>query len=459
MTRTEKKETCLNLSGWSKFTMNKKLIFSFVLILLLTSIGSAAIRVVDQVSGPYYNISGAIADACSGDTVELADGTYAGSNNRDLDFGGKLITVRSASGNPNNCIIDCGNVGRGFYFHSGETPAATVEGITIKNGDEYYGGAIECEDASPTINNCIITDSTAVYGGAIDCFYASPVINNCIIAGNISYYDGGAIECSSESSPDITNCLITDNNSLNGYGAIDCYDYSSPAIINCTIADNTGSGSFGGVYASYGSSSTVRNSILWNNGDDIYGPTTLTYSCIQDGDTGTGNINTDPLLKTGPWGNYYLSQIAAGQLAPNSPCIDTGGDSNDTIFGSGHSFTTRTDNIPDSNTVDMGFHYPDSGIDANYVLTTGVDPNGNPGTVTPSPNLPSYTQFSEVLLTANPTDPNDYIEKWIIDGNDVSDTNTTRLITMDANHTVTATFAPSICKLITLVYGGNGTNV
>ncbi|MBU1518656.1 MAG: S8 family serine peptidase [Planctomycetes bacterium] len=437
--------------------MNKKLIFSFVLTLLLTSIGSAAIRVVDQVSGPYYNIRGAIADACSGDTVELADGTYAGSNNRDLDFGGKLITVRSASGNPNNCIIDCGNAGRGFYFHSGETPAATVEGITIKNGDEYYGGAIECEDASPTINNCIITDSTAVYGGAIDCFYASPVINNCIIAGNISYYDGGAIECSSESSPDITNCLITDNNSLNGYGAIDCYDYSSPAIINCTIADNTGSGSFGGVYASYGSSSTVRNSILWNNGDDIYGPTTLTYSCIQDGDTGTGNINTDPLLKTGPWGNYYLSQIAAGQLAPNSPCIDTGGDSNDTIFGSGHSFTTRTDNIPDSNTVDMGFHYPDSGIDANYVLTTGVDPNGNPGTVTPSPNLPSYTQFSEVLLTANPTDPNDYIEKWIIDGNDVSDTNTTRLITMDANHTVTATFAPSICKLITLVYGGNGT--
>ena len=44
------------------------------------------------------------ADEEKGDEVEVADGMYTGVGNRDLDFGGKLITVRSANG-PDNCII------------------------------------------------------------------------------------------------------------------------------------------------------------------------------------------------------------------------------------------------------------------------------------------------------------------------------------------------------------------
>ena len=160
-----------------------------------------------------------------------------------------------------------------FYFHNGETPGAVVDGFTIKNGNAYYGGAIECEEASPTIDNCIITNNIAAYGGAIDFFYTSsvifqPVIKNCIITNNSSDSDGGAIECSSESSPEITNCLIA-GNTADGYGAIDCYDESSPEILNCTIADNTGYAGRGGVHATNASSPTIRNCIIWNNGDDI----------------------------------------------------------------------------------------------------------------------------------------------------------------------------------------------
>ena len=39
--------------------------------------------------------------------VELAGGVYRGAGNRDIDFLGKAITVRS-SGGPENCIVDAG---------------------------------------------------------------------------------------------------------------------------------------------------------------------------------------------------------------------------------------------------------------------------------------------------------------------------------------------------------------
>ena len=55
---------------------------------------------------------------------------------------GKRITVRSQSGDPTTCVIDCegqlsdrgGGARRGFYFHSGETAASVVSGVTITNG-------------------------------------------------------------------------------------------------------------------------------------------------------------------------------------------------------------------------------------------------------------------------------------------------------------------------------------
>jgi hypothetical protein len=66
-------------------------------------------------------------------------------------------------------------------------------------------------------------------------------------------------------------------------------------------------------------------------------PSTLTISCsdVKGGKSsihvesnctlnwGAGMIDADPLFVTGLEGDYYLSQIAAGQ-ASDSPCVDTG---------------------------------------------------------------------------------------------------------------------------------------
>jgi hypothetical protein len=67
---------------------------------------------------PYDSIQKAIDAAVAGDTVLVADGTYAGDGNHDNDLKSKAITVRS-SGGPYRCVIDCKgtetNFKRAFY--------------------------------------------------------------------------------------------------------------------------------------------------------------------------------------------------------------------------------------------------------------------------------------------------------------------------------------------------------
>ena len=93
-----------------------------------------------QTSSP---IQAAIDAATHGDTVLVADGTYYGVGNKNLDFKGKAIKLRSENG-PGSCVIDCEKSGRGFYFHSNEKEDSVVAGITVTNGFLEYrpGGGI-----------------------------------------------------------------------------------------------------------------------------------------------------------------------------------------------------------------------------------------------------------------------------------------------------------------------------
>lgn len=49
-------------------------------------------------TGDFGTIQAAIDGTINGDIIELEDGTYAGFGNRDINFSGKAVTIRSASG-------------------------------------------------------------------------------------------------------------------------------------------------------------------------------------------------------------------------------------------------------------------------------------------------------------------------------------------------------------------------
>ena len=230
--------------------------------LVITLIASAALADTIHIPGDYPTIQAGIDAVVDGDTVLVADGTYTGTGNKNIDFLGKAIVVMSENG-ADNCVIDCESEGRGFYFHSGEDSTSILNGIKMINGSITNGGGIRCDYSSPTIENCIVSDnSTEDYGGGIYCSFSDPIIRNCEISGNSSDWNGGGIFCY-ESELTIENCEISDNSAFFA-GGIWC-EQSSPAIENCTFRKNTATWDGGGILVGFDSSPTITACSLDSN--------------------------------------------------------------------------------------------------------------------------------------------------------------------------------------------------
>jgi len=459
--------------------MDKRL-FVFALVLVTSASFSTAATL--DVPGPQYpTIQSAIDAAVSGvDDVRVAPGTYF----EDIDFLGKDIDVHSTDVNrPESTIIDGTGNGSVVTFH-GCGLGAQLRGFTIQGGRAEYGGGIACFDSSPIISDCIIRDNQADFeGGGIDFDGSGGIILNCIIKNNYAA-EGGAISCFDNSDPWFWSCRIVDNEADNAGGGIYCL-YSSVMLRNCllagnivhygaggaiyvwdsgfdlgncTIADNLSlSNQYGGVYCDYlgNNDGSIINSILWNNGDDLYNCDGLvSYSCIEDADAGPGNIHQDPQLIIDPFvtvGPYFLKHKAAGQLV-DSPCIDAGSaDVDDPSIGL-DLYSTRSDYEADVNRVDLGYHYEAGLRVRGFSLIVDADTVGGDGTITPHFPWPGVRvrQYNEYELFAEPNDPNYRIERWNVDGSDVlvdpGDPNSgfyqgqTYTITMNREHEVIVYF-------------------
>ncbi|MHC4742795.1 MAG: choice-of-anchor Q domain-containing protein, partial [Planctomycetota bacterium] len=196
------------------------------------------------VPSEYSTIGGAVDAARDGDTILVDNGVYAGQGNRDINFMGKGLTIRSLNG-PANCIIDCNgseaDPHRGFTLVSVEDQASVIEGFTIINGYDDRGGAILCHSSNLTISNCIITDNVSSYrGGAIYCQAAETVIKDCIISRNSAVTYGGAV-ASEEGELEMVNCILAGNYSeeIGGAVLLRPYGSSGDAISRCTFRENS----------------------------------------------------------------------------------------------------------------------------------------------------------------------------------------------------------------------------
>jgi parallel beta-helix repeat protein len=255
-----------------------------------------------HVPSEYPTIQAAIDIALDGDIVIVAPDTYTGSGNRDLDFKGKAITVRSADPNDPNIvaatIIDCQNLGRGFYFYSGENAGSVLNGFTITNGYSTYGGGIYCNDSSPAITNCTFSGNSAdVEGGGMSNSNSSPTITSCTFTGNSVSYDhpnsgGGMYNASSN--PTIINCIFSSNSSYLGGGIWNTS--SNPTITNCTFSGNSAE-SGGGIYNYNSSRPTITNCTFSGNSVSYGGGGVTNYNnsnptitnCIIAGNSASGD--------------------------------------------------------------------------------------------------------------------------------------------------------------------------
>lgn len=237
---------------------------------------------VFYVPSQYATIQDAVSAAPDGGTIRLADGTYTGPGNRDIELNNRTLTIISENG-PENCIIDCeGNqsqVHRAFTIIGGGESDTVISNITIANGYapledigmdsvKRAGSAIFCRDSSPLISGCVFSGNTGDYG-TIACYgtAANPHIDDCSITGGILSDAGAgtAIFCGGESRPLIENCSITHNAADAGVIAI--VQGSIATIQQCSIKHNTGIEYGGGVYIE-DANAVIVNSIIADNTAD-----------------------------------------------------------------------------------------------------------------------------------------------------------------------------------------------
>jgi len=228
---------------------------------VLVGLASGARSATVHVPGDQPTIQAGIDAAAVGDTVLVAPGTYVGTGNKNLDLHGKNI-VLSAESLLNPTTIDCEGTGRGFFLTAGLTPAAVIDGFTIKNGNTGAapegGGGMIVLGSSPRITNCTFADNWANSasntggGGAIALYSSTTVIEHCNFLRNESRGVGalGGAVIGHVSNFDVNDCTFTENAAVGPITLGGAIYKTFPSLVRVNRCVFTGNkASFGGAIA------------------------------------------------------------------------------------------------------------------------------------------------------------------------------------------------------------------
>jgi len=237
--------------------------------------------------------------------------------------------------------------------------AEIINNIIINNKAFSSAGGIAWDAYSGKISNNIIcfnkvsgaNSGEVIFGGGIAFFQSTSgktVISNCIIANNFSEEYGG------------------------GFGAHGYGNNASAIMINNTLSGNEACKAGSGIYINKESKLKIVNSIIYENLNDQIttetpGPKvsdsniSVTYSNIQGGWGGVGNIDADPKFADPLNLDFHIKY--------NSPCRDTG----DKTLAALPAFDFENDPRIAWGEVDMGadeFY--------NHLYTVGLPNHGKP---------------------------------------------------------------------------------
>ena len=198
---------------------------------------------------------------------------------------------------------------------------SVLDGFTIIGGNansttgaDSYGGGLYNSSGSPTLNNVVFRSNAAhARGGGLYNSSGAPSLTNVTFIGNVCNYRGGGM-----------------------YNR-----YSDVLLTNVTLVSNTATyynNSAGGGIYNDNSTASIANTILWGNRDHPNGVTaagqlsgtssnsfTVTYSLVQGGYAGTGNISSNPLFVDADGADNIIGTADDDvRLQDTSPAIDAG---------------------------------------------------------------------------------------------------------------------------------------
>ena len=285
---------------------------------------------------------------CENEAAERGGGMYTEGDNPRVAFCEFSNNLAGASGGAmyiyfgrpfvQECTFD-GNqalgCGGAHVYHS-YTPGAVFFDCTFDGNSGRYGAGMLVENGDAILVGCTISNnlSGAVAGGML-LADAELISFDCTFQGNWCYAYGGAISAEAETTIMMVDCLVVGN--LAGWGGGIQSWRSSPMLYNCTLSGNEAALAGGAMCNEMNTSAMLINSIVWGNsaptGPQIHNNDSsaeVTYSCVEGGYEGAGNIDLAPLFTRdpdpGPDGHWGSEDDDYGDLhlTPGSPCIDAG---------------------------------------------------------------------------------------------------------------------------------------
>jgi len=228
---------------------------------------SICVKMAIVVPTDVNSIQRAIEWSIDGDEIEVLPGMY----DEYVAVDGKNIHLHSSYPNDWDVVKSTIIMNDYWLLLKDNNSNMLLEGVTISN--DQYG--IWCTNSDATVRKCIIENSNR----GIYCSNSSSgtIAENIIRSNALS----GVLANSSDSR--IKNNVIY----ANGDG-IHVTMAPDSSIINNTVYGNVDYG-----ISVIGIQPIINNNIVFNNGNDLNG-CTATYSCVSDGDSGIGNISSDP---------------------------------------------------------------------------------------------------------------------------------------------------------------------
>ena len=252
--------------------------------------------------------------------------------------GGGILDYES-SPTLNHCeLIGNSAIYAGAMLNSSSHPKLS-HCVFRENSASYHGGALFNADSSnPTIVNCTFSQNTVeqgMGGGMSNYDNSKPTLILCTFTENEATDGGGMANASGY--PTLTNCIFSNNTAATNGGGMSNYQ-SNLTLTNCIFTGNTATTNGGGLYNEQNSNLTLSNCILRGNPPQhIYdgggSSSSVTYSDVQGGWPGEGNIDIEPCFADAENGDYHLKSQAGRWVAASqswvqddvtSPCIDAG---------------------------------------------------------------------------------------------------------------------------------------
>jgi hypothetical protein len=286
---------------------NMRALFLVVaLVILPASASPSTWYILPDGTGDAPTIQAGVDSSSVGDTVLVAPGTYY-----ENVFSTVQDLVLISESGPNQTTIDGGGAGRCVYVED----CSLVEGFTIQNGNDPYGGGVLLYGSGELVDLVVIQNVAEQGGGVLIMSKLGHPngMRECLIAGNTASVEGGGIYAASGgdfSDVTIRNCTV-DNNGAPAGGNIYCS--AEPTlwgwieVSNC-ISSNSQQGE--GIYLTCELLvSGVICCDVWNNAGGSYGG----HYAYPDPTGTNGNICVDP--------QFCDPGLADYSLEGTSPCL------------------------------------------------------------------------------------------------------------------------------------------